>query len=90
MTYETLFAREGSKGQRREYRRDVRRLLGTSSDPAPDAHDTLDAARHLSMLLDDATSGRFRLTVERRDGSKVRITDALAELRAEREAGRAR
>jgi hypothetical protein len=57
------FAREGSKTARRRYRRDVRRILGTSSDPAPNVHQALTAANKLQQLLDAASGGRYGLAV---------------------------
>lgn len=53
----------GSKTRSRQLRRDVRQALGTSSDQLPDVLDVLAAARALGALLDNASGGRFGISV---------------------------
>jgi hypothetical protein len=55
--------RDGSKTRSRHLRRDVRQALGTSSDSLPDILQVLAAARALGALLDNASGGRFGISI---------------------------
>jgi len=58
-----FYAYHQTKTRRRELRRRIRAILGTSRDDAPTIRDALETADNLSKLLDDASSGRFKLKV---------------------------
>jgi hypothetical protein len=51
------------KTRLRELRRNVRRVLGTSSDGVPEANAVLNAARDIGSMLDIATGGEFGIAV---------------------------
>lgn len=70
-------AYDQSKGRRSQRRRDVRRTLGTSSDPAPEAQATVRAAYELGELLYEATGGLLKLKFETRAGEVVSFSEAL-------------
>ena len=53
----------GSKTRSRHLRRDIRTSLGTSADPLPDVLDVLAAARALGALLDNASGGRYGISI---------------------------
>jgi hypothetical protein len=75
---ETL-ARRHSATARKEARRDVRNALGVSHDAAPQATQTLRAARALSTILDYATDGRFSIAVhDGQQGRSIPIGEAHA------------
>jgi hypothetical protein len=60
-----------SKTRLRELRRDARRALGVSSDPAPEAGQAIEAAAHVSEML-RLTSGRFVMEIrDKRTGQYV-------------------
>lgn len=80
MTYED-FAYEGTKTRRREERRDIRTILGTSSDAAPNVHQALRAAEHLSQLLSLATGGAYRLTITDKRGDSLDPWPTLGRVR---------
>lgn len=52
-----------SKGLRKEQRREIRRLLGTSSDHAPYGMNVMRVAIHMDNLMTLVTNGRYRIRV---------------------------
>jgi len=90
------FASGGSKTVRKNARREIRNVLGTSSEDAPTLYEAVQAARYLDQLLDYASGGNMRLEVALPSGSSavnrtVTPTEALSyirDLRASREAQR--
>ncbi|MDH5295308.1 MAG: hypothetical protein OEW91_16680 [Acidimicrobiia bacterium] len=73
---------DGTKTRRREIRRDVRRLLGTSSEGAPNLAQALAAADQLKRIIDLASGGRYGLSIVRavgdgEIGQTYRGTDGL-------------
>jgi len=74
-----------SKTMLRELRRDARRNLGVSSDPAPELGSVLAAAANVSEML-RYTSGRFVMEIrDKQTGQYVTPGEAL---RIHREGGR--
>lgn len=57
--------RDGSKGRRKDARRNVRAALGTSSDGAPSLTAALQAAESLRRIIDLASNGRYGLAIVR-------------------------
>lgn len=57
--------RDGSKGRRKDARRNVRSSLGTSADNAPGLLAALDAADSLRRIIDLASNGRYGLAIVR-------------------------
>lgn len=84
MASSEILAYDGTKTRRKEHRRDVRNVLGTSSDAAPNAVETLRAARSLSALLLDATAGTMELVVKVRAPGQLPLTfhEAIARVNA--------
>lgn len=68
MIHRPALPHEGTKTRRREIRRDVRRLLGTSSDGAPTLTQALEAADQLKRIIDLASGGRYGLAIVRATG----------------------
>jgi hypothetical protein len=56
---------EGTKGRRKKARREVRNVLGVSSDPAPTLAQALDAVEQLRRIVDTASNGRYGLAIVR-------------------------
>lgn len=56
---------DGTKTRRKDARRSVRNVLGTSSDNAPTLAQALEAADHLKRIIDLASGGRYGLAVVR-------------------------
>lgn len=52
-----------SATRRRQCRRNVRNVLGTSSDPAPEAGQVIRAAEAMDELIRLASNGRFALVL---------------------------
>jgi hypothetical protein len=63
---------QGRKGDRRRLRQEVRHMLGNSRDAAPTPTLVIRAARKLDDLLKLTTDGRYRVTVEVREGDGFR------------------
>lgn len=82
-----IVAASGTKTARRQARQQARNVLGTSSDGAPGIRAALRAASYLSQIMDDASGGRFRLSVwDARTGdykSPTVVTNDLARDRTE-------
>jgi hypothetical protein len=79
------FAYNGTKTNRRDYRRSVRNALGPSSDPAPNVYGALQAAKNLDWLLKDASADRYRIRIEAPNGGILTPTEALADIRQRKE-----
>jgi hypothetical protein len=77
----------GTRGRRRELRRDVRQVLGVSSDPAPDAVQACRAAVALDAILRAATNDSFALSIHTYDGFMLDPRQALTRARAARAGG---
>jgi hypothetical protein len=60
--------RRDSVTHRKELRRRVRNMLGTSRDDAPNALVTLKAMRDLSILLSHASNGRYAVKLTGPEG----------------------
>lgn len=54
----------GTVGVRKDARRQVRNVLGTGRDDAPDALDAITAAQHLDKILRAASDGELRLVIK--------------------------
>lgn len=63
------FPHEGTKTRRRDIRRDIRRVLGTSNEDAPTLRQALLAADDLKRIIDLASGGRYGLAVVRLVGA---------------------
>lgn len=59
------FPKSGTRTRRRDARRDLRRIIGTSSDDAPGLLAALDAAEQLRRIIDMASGGRYGLAIVR-------------------------
>lgn len=80
------FAYTGSKTRRKDYRRRIRNILGTSSDDAPTILHALDAARELGALVDVASGGRFGIAVyDMRTKQHRPVHEVKAEIKADEE-----
>jgi hypothetical protein len=55
----------------KDYRAQIRRILGTSRDDTPTTYEIIRAARHLSSLLHDSTEGEASLLVRIQCGDDV-------------------
>jgi hypothetical protein len=66
-----------TKTQRREWRKDIRRALGTSGEQPPSPVSVLRAAAQLNNLLQLTTSSRYTIVVQHIDGHTETPSTAL-------------
>jgi hypothetical protein len=59
-----MVATHGTVGDRKAARRQVRNLLGTSREDAPEVQQAITAAQHLEKILHDASGGELTLVIE--------------------------
>lgn len=69
---------------RRDFRRQVRNALGTSSDPAPESQQVFRALTAMQPLVVEATNGSFHLVLMTNRDEAVSPYEAMAANRQER------